>query len=143
MKYLVEMADMGYRLTRKTVMELAFTIVQKSERKNPFRGGKTGRALFQGFRRRHPQLSLRAPQLLSYCRAISCNQATVDDCRLNLITKPMLIYNCDETGISIVYKPGKVVTEMVRWNVYALMSAEREKNIPCLLVYQVQGMSSH
>ena len=30
-KYLVEMADMGYGLTRKTVMELAFTIVQKSE----------------------------------------------------------------------------------------------------------------
>ena len=32
-KYLVEMADMGYGLTRKTVIELAFTIVQKSERK--------------------------------------------------------------------------------------------------------------
>ena len=41
-KYLVEMADMGYGLTRETVMELAFTIVQKSERKNPFRGGKAG-----------------------------------------------------------------------------------------------------
>ena len=108
-KYLVEMADMGYVLTRETVMELAFTIVQKSERKNPFRGGKAGRAWFEGFRRRHPQLSLRAPQPLSYCRAISSNQATVDDFfgklgslygRLNLITKPMLIYNCDETGIT-------------------------------------------
>ena len=30
-KNLVEMADMGYGLTRKTVIELAFTIVQKSE----------------------------------------------------------------------------------------------------------------
>ena len=67
MKYLVEMTDMGYGLTRKTVLELAFTIVQKSERKIPFRGGKAGRAWFDGFRRRHPQLSLRAPQLLSYC----------------------------------------------------------------------------
>ena len=35
-KYLVEMADMGYGLTRNTVMELAFTIVQKSEQKIPF-----------------------------------------------------------------------------------------------------------
>ena len=103
-KYLVEMADMGYGLTRETVMELAFTIVQKSERKNPFHGGKAGCAWFKGFRRRHPQLSLRAPQPLSYCRAIASNQATVDDFfgklgslygRLNLITKPMLIYNCD------------------------------------------------
>ena len=66
-KYLVEMADMGCGLTRDTVMELAFTIVQKGERKNPFHGGKAGRAWFEGFRRRHPQLSLRAPQPLSYC----------------------------------------------------------------------------
>ena len=79
-KYLEEMADMGYGLTRETVMELAFTIVHKSEPKNPFRGGKAGRAWFEGFRRHHPQLSLRAPQPLSYCRAISSNQATVDDC---------------------------------------------------------------
>ena len=57
-KYLVEMADMRYGLTRKTVMELAFTIVQKSERKNPFCGGKAGQAWFEGFQRRHPQLSL-------------------------------------------------------------------------------------
>ena len=48
-KYLVEMADMEYGLTRKTIMELAFTIVQKSERKNPFRGGKAGRAWFKGY----------------------------------------------------------------------------------------------
>ena len=43
-KYFVEMADMGYGLSRETVMELAFTIVQMSWRKNPFRGGKAGRA---------------------------------------------------------------------------------------------------
>ena len=62
MKYLVEMADMGYGLTRKTIMELALTIIQKSEQKNPFSGGKAGRAWFEGFRRRHPQISLRASQ---------------------------------------------------------------------------------
>ena len=66
-KYLVEMADMGYGLTRNTVMELAFNIVQKSEQKNPFRGGKAGRAWLEGFQRRHPQLSLQFPQPLSYC----------------------------------------------------------------------------
>ena len=42
--------------------ELAFKIVDKSGRKNPFRGGggggEAGRAWFEGFRRRHPQISL-------------------------------------------------------------------------------------
>ena len=34
------------------------------------------------------------------------------------------MYNADETGISIVHKPGKVVAELGHHNVYALTSAE-------------------
>lgn len=34
------MADKGYGLTRETVMELAFKIVDKTGRKNPSQGGK-------------------------------------------------------------------------------------------------------
>ena len=29
--------------------------------------------------------------------------------RLNLIAKPMQVFNIDETGFSIVHKPGKVM----------------------------------
>ena len=36
----------------------------------------------------------------------------------------MLIYNCNETGISVVHKPGKVIAELCRRNVYAVTSAE-------------------
>ena len=142
------MADKGYGLTRETVMELAFKIVDKTGRKNPFQGGKAGRAWFEGFRRRHPQLSLRTPQPLSYCRAVSANQSAVNDFfgklgslfgQLNLISKPMLIYNCDETGISIVHKPGKVVAEMGRRNVYALTSAERGKTHTVLACVSASG----
>ena len=49
--------------------------------------------------------------------------------RLNLISKPMQIYNCDETGVSVVHKPGKVVAEMGRHKVYAVTSAEKGKHI--------------
>ena len=38
--------------------------------------------------------------------------------RLNLISKPMLIFNVDETGVSIVHKPGKVIAELGRCRVY-------------------------
>ena len=47
--------------------------------------------------------------------------------RLNLMCKPMQIYNCDETGVSVVHKPGEVVAEMGRHKVYAVTSAERGK----------------
>ena len=135
--YLVEMADMGFGLSRDTVVELAFTIVEKSQIKHPFRDGRAGRAWFEGFRRRHPKLSLRSPQPLSYCRALCSNQETIDEFfgklgalygRLNLISKPMLIFNADETGISVVHKPEKVVAKLGRHNVYAMTSAEMGKD---------------
>ena len=82
--YLVQMADMGFGLSRDTVMAMAFTIVEKSQRKHPFRDGKAGRAWFDGFRRRHPKLTLRSPQPLSYCRALCSNQETIDEFLANL-----------------------------------------------------------
>jgi len=48
----------------------------------------------------------------------------------------MLIFNCDETGISIVHKPGKMLAELGRRNVYAVTSAERGKThtiLSCVL----------
>ena len=47
--------------------------------------------------------------------------------QLNLISKPMQIYNTDETRISVVHKPGKVAAELGHRNVYTLTSAERGK----------------
>ena len=44
-----------------------------------------------------------------------------------MICKPMEIYNCVETGISVVHKPCKVVAEMGRHKVYAVTSAEKGK----------------
>ena len=70
---------------------------------------------------RHPTLKLKAPQPLSHACARSASDETVTDvfeklggvyACLNLLNKPMLIYNLDESGISTVHKPGRVVTEL-------------------------------
>ena len=47
--------------------------------------------------------------------------------QLNLISKPMQVYNCDETGVSVLHKPGKVVAELGHRNVYAIASGEKGK----------------
>ena len=77
--YLVQMSDMGYGLTREGVMGLAYSIAEKNERPHPFRNGSAGRAWFEGFMRRNPKLTVRSPQSLSYCRAVSGNKETVTD----------------------------------------------------------------
>ena len=114
-------------------MRLAFTIVNKAQRKHPFKGETAGRAWFDGF--------IRSPQPLSYSRALCSNPDTLRDFfgklgsmygKLNIISKPMQNYNCDETGVSVVHKPGKVVAEHGRRNVYAITSAERGKTHSCV-----------
>ena len=59
-----EMADRGFGLTRDDLMRIAFTIVDKSGRPNPFHDGMAGRGWMDGFKRRHPKISLRTPQSL-------------------------------------------------------------------------------
>jgi len=80
--YLVKMADMGFGLCPDTVKGLAFRIVQKSGREHPFQDEKAGRAWFDGFRRRHPRLTIRKPQPLSYCNT----QGLLWKARINIWT---------------------------------------------------------
>ena len=77
--YLIQMAQMGFGLSRETVMSLAYKIVDATQRKHPFRDQKAGRAWFDGFCRRHPKLSIRSPLPLSYCRARCADADTIND----------------------------------------------------------------
>ena len=149
-KYVVDMADMGFGLSREDVMQMAFTIAERTGKKHPFKDEHAGRGWYEGFKHRHPHLTLRSPQPLSYCRALCSNKAVVDDFfaklgsvygRLNLLTKPMQVYNADETGINVVYNPGKVVAMVGRRNVYSIAAAERGKNHTLLACVSASGCS--
>jgi len=148
--YCIKMADMGFGLSREDVMMTAFRIVESSGRKHPFTNGIAGRAWFDLFRTRHPSLTLRTPQPLSRARAACANEETVSDyfaklgaicAKLNVLMKPMQIYNMDETGVSIVHKPGKVLTELGRRNVWAVTSAEKGKTHTILTCVSASGNS--
>ena len=78
-EYLIAMPDMGYGLSRATVMTIAYTIVERSGRKHPFTGKTAGRSWFDGFRKHHPELTICSPLPLSYCRAISACPDTISD----------------------------------------------------------------
>ena len=146
--YLVKMGDLGFGLCADTVKGLAFRIVEKSGREHPFQDEKAGRAWFDGFCRQHPRLTIRKPQSLSYCRALCSDPETIKDFfgklgsiygRLNLISKPMQVYNLDETGVTIVHQPGKVVTEVGRRYVHAITSAEKGKTHTILACVSATG----
>ena len=56
---------------------VAYRITASSGRSHPFKEGSAGRDWYDGFLRRHPQLSLRKPEALSYGRAKSANAELV------------------------------------------------------------------
>ena len=73
-------------------------------------------------------MNLKAPTTI----LLSCHKETIEDFfaklygHLNLLSKPMLVYNADKTGVSIVHTPAKVVAEVGR-NVCSIASAEKGK----------------
>jgi hypothetical protein len=148
--YIIDMSDMGFGLTRQDVMRIAYQIVTKSGRPHPFQNGSAGRSWFESFQCRHPNLTLRSAQPLSFARAAAGNKEVIADffaklgaicARLNLLAKPMQIFNVDETGISVVHKPGKVLTELGRRNVWEVTSAERGKTHTVVTCVSASGFS--
>ena len=78
-QYLIQMSEMGYGLTKEAVMHMVYTYVTKCQRQNPFANETAGRWWFQGFKSRHPNLTIRMPQPLSHARAISGNKENISD----------------------------------------------------------------
>ena len=147
-EYCVAMADMGFGLTREGIMAMAFAIAEKTGRNHPFKSGHAGRGWYEGFMARQAILTLRTPQSLSYARAVCANKETIDGFfaklgaifgQLNLIAKPSQIFNADETGVTIVHKPSKVIAHIGRHNVPSLTSVDKGKTHTVLACVSASG----
>lgn len=87
---------------------------------------------FSNFMKKQSQLSIRCAQPTSISRATSFNETNVNiffDNLQNVVDKYKFeakdIYNADETGITTVQKPDRIVTKRGTRQVGALISAER------------------
>ena len=142
------MADMGFGWTREGLVAMAFAIVEKTGRNHPFKSGIAGRGWYEGFMACHVILTLRTPQPLSYARTVCANKEIIDFFlpklgaafgQMNLIAKPSQIFNSDETGVTIVHKPSKVVAHIGQRNVPSLTSADKGKMYTVLACVSANG----
>ena len=115
---------------------------------HPFRDNSAGHRWFDGFRGRHPNLTLWSAQSLSFLRAKATNPQVIEDffgklgsifARLNILTKPMQVYNVDECGVNVTLHKGRVVSELGRRNVHRVTASEKGKNHTIIVCGSASG----
>ncbi|XP_027852688.2 uncharacterized protein LOC114131625 [Aphis gossypii] len=146
--YLKNCADMYFGLSTKYVRKLAFEFAKKMNLKMPAYWTENefaGIDWFVSFLKRNPTLSIRQPEATSLSRGMNFNQINVNifmDKYESVLTKHKFeafqIFNLDETGITTVQNPYKIVAQKGKKQIGAITSAERGTLVTmCLAVSEV------
>lgn len=126
-----------FGLTRSSVQELAYQLAEKNGFSHRFnrQKQKAGQDWMDGFLRRNKDISLRKPEATSAARAQAFNRPQVQNffqlygkLLESVKFKPHRVYNADESGLSTVQKPQKILATTGRKQVGVLTSAERGIN---------------
>ena len=143
-----EMEAMLFGLTVTDIRRLAFDLAEAL--KLPHRFNKdsklAGLDWLSGFLKRNPSISLRRPEGVSLSRAVGFNKEQVGrffNCLRSVLTEQSFcgsrIWNMDETGVSCVQKPTKILAKKGKRGVGKITSAERGKNVTAICAFNAIG----
>ena len=130
----VEMQQRFYGLSLVDFRSLAYQLAERNGIAHPFsrEQKRAGRDWCNKFLKRYPELSLRLPEPTSMARLSGFNKVQVakffDILKAEIARNkfaPDQIYNIDETGITTVQTPGKVLARKGAKQVGRVVSAER------------------
>jgi hypothetical protein len=147
-KYALEISSRFFGLTQKELRALAFEIAERSGIKHPFNKIEklAGTDWYYGFLARHPEMSLRSPEATSLARIYGFNKTAVSKFFENLlcvnereILPASRIYNVDETGVTTVQKPQKIMARKGQKQVGKLVSGERGCTITVVAAMSAAG----
>ncbi|XP_043465707.1 uncharacterized protein LOC122500710 isoform X2 [Leptopilina heterotoma] len=151
MKYLLKSSAMFYGLSTRDVRCLAFSFAKRLNLSMPksWEDNKiAGADWLIGFMKRHSDLSLRKPQATSLARATSFNRHNVSMFYGNLAVVmdelkvlPQHIWNMDESGVTTVQRPERVIAQRGVKQVGKLTSAERGQLVTIALAVSATGSS--
>lgn len=146
--HIIKMSKLFYGLSRLQVKKIAFQYAEANNIPNNFNKVKKicGNDWYYGFLKRHPNISLRKPESTSLNRVKGFNKQEVDLFFSNLsrVFKDYnypanRIYNADETGITPVHIPAKILAGKGQRQVGAITSGERGKLVTVLCSVSAAG----
>ncbi|XP_068992239.1 tigger transposable element-derived protein 1-like [Neodiprion pinetum] len=137
-------ASMGAPVTKTELLDCVQRYVQTMEIKTPFTDNRPSRHWYEGFRKRHPELSIRKPQHLSTSRAAVNREELQEwfkDSGKYLESKNLLnipasrIFNCDESSILLCPDAESVLAEKGSRAVYKIVDGGKE-SLTVLFTYR-------
>lgn len=150
--YMKQCAFLHYGLTVFNLRKLAYQFAKENKIKYPSKWDDeqlAGEGWARWFRSRHSaEISLRKPEATSLSRATSFNKDNVARFFTNYTTvlsrhtfDPVNIYNVDETGLSTVHTPPKILAPKGVKAVGGMTSGERGVNVTMLATVNAIGNS--
>jgi len=146
--YCKEMQNRLFGLTISDLRKMAYELAERNNIEHNFDAERkmAGRDWVHGFFRRHPELSLRTPEPTSIGRAVGFNHVQVGrfyDILQETYEKqyidPSHIWNVDETGLTTVHRPGKVIARRGQRQVGKITSGEKGKTITAICAMNATG----
>ena len=148
-RHILECESYFMGLTRKDVMEMAYSVARRNGLTTVFNDEKksAGKKWFKHFMKRHPELSLRQPESTSFARARGFNADSVSNF-FDLLEKQIdekkldstRIYNVDETSVSTVQKKSqKIVSQKGKHQIGSVSSGERGQNTTVVCCMSAAG----
>lgn len=148
-EYIVNCSRIYYGLTSREVRLLAYEYAVACKIRYPENWNNTKMATedwLLSFKKRHPNLSLRQPEATSLARATSFNANNVGNFYNNLEKvfkryhfEGHQVWNVDETGLTTVQKPSKILAEKGKKQVGRTTSAEKGATVTMELAVNAIG----
>lgn len=146
--HIIKLALLFHGLNGRQVRRLAFEYADANGVVHNFdnEAKMAGRDWLTSFKKRHQGISLREPEPTSINRITAFNEEDVKKYfeNLNSLLKKYnftenRIYNVDESGITTVHKPGKILGPKGVKQIGATVSWERGKNITIICAFSAVG----
>lgn len=145
-KHAIDLQRMFFGLTTGDIRKLAFELAEKNGIEHPFQNNKAGKFWLQSFLKRNPQLSLRSPEPTSLARAVGFNRPVVMkffEIYKEELTKGSFsadrIWNADESGLTAVHTPGRIVAKRGDKQVGRITSGERGETVTIICAMNAAG----
>ncbi|XP_071578860.1 uncharacterized protein [Temnothorax nylanderi] len=148
-KWIFHVSEKGFPISKDQLCDSVARLVVRLERPTPFKENRPGRHWYEAFLRRHPELSQRIVQNLSYSRASATEErlrnwfAEVESylTTQNLLNiDPSRVYNCDESAFFLCPKAENVIARKGARSVYKVVNGDEKECLTVLFMVNAAGV---